>query len=387
MLRSDFNQEIIVLLNLVKRILICLFLFSCGQKTPHPASKQHKTDSKVNEQVIVEGNMANSIDSLLRKELAIGFSGAVSVSVNGHNILQKGYGWTDSLKVVSITPTTGFYLASTTKGLTGVAALSAQEKGILSLEAPISAIHKETPTPYSKISLHQALTHTSGLSNEYNTFGATTKTENLELIYSMPLEENGGFRYTGASFWLCAVIISEAANTTYEEFVRSNIFQPANMGNTKFWFEVDEHNNKRFAQKLEKFPPNGIPPNWGYMASGGIITSIIDLRNYFNALSSGKLLNPESLQTLFKPHFTLKSGIGVGYGWFTTTTSRGTKEVWSRGGEDFGHNSAIRWFVEEDVVILILTNCGHLEGDDYEANKTVSDKIEKLLFEKIHNTK
>ncbi|MEM9260866.1 MAG: Crp/Fnr family transcriptional regulator, partial [Bacteroidota bacterium] len=65
--------------------------------------------------------------------------------------------------------------------------------------------------------------------------------------------------------------------------------------------------------------------------------------------------------------------------WYTTITSRGTREIWSRGGESFGHNSAIRWFVDEDVAILILTNCGEIEGG-IEANRTVSDKIENLIF-------
>jgi hypothetical protein len=82
---------------------------------------------------------------------------------------------------------------------------------------------------------------------------------------------------------------------------------------------------------------------------------------------------------LSDPYLTLESAIGIGYGWYTTRTSRGTTEIWSRGGESFGHNSAIRWFVDEDVAILILTNCGEIEGGR-EANRTVSDKIENLIF-------
>ncbi|MCP5047987.1 MAG: serine hydrolase [bacterium] len=60
-------------------------------------------------------------------------------------------------------------------------------------------------------------------------------------------------------------------------------------------------------------------------------------------------------------------------------TPGGIFEIWSRGGESFGHNSAVRWFKNENVVILILTNCGQLKGESSEANRTVSNKIRNLI--------
>jgi len=366
---------------------ISLFLISCGQVSKNVSKKEYNIDSPIEKQIIIDGDLAIAIDSLLKQEMNIGFSGTVSVMVNGKNIFQNGYGWTDSLKTVAITPSTGFYLASTTKVFTGVAALSAKEKGLLEITDSISKIDSEVPMEYSTITIHQMLTHTSGLSDKYETYGATQRDENIRLIYSLPLGEHDKFNYTGAGFWLTAALIEEAAKIPYEEYVKDNIFQPANMIHSNFWFEVDENNKEKYAQKLKKFPPNDIPPNWGFRASSGIITTIIDLKNFFIALTSGKLLNKSSLEDLFGPHLTLGSGIGVGFGWFTTETSRGTKEIWSRGGEGFGHNSAIRWFAEENVVILILTNCGQIEGENYEANRTVTNKIERLIFKKVHNTK
>jgi CubicO group peptidase (beta-lactamase class C family) len=363
---------------------IAFLLVACSKKSNDNLKNDSFSIESAKSQIIIEGSVANSIDSLLKEEMNIGFSGTVCVMLNGTNVFQNGYGWTDSLKTVAITPSTGFYLASTTKGFTGVTALIAQEKGLIKTTDPLIKIDPQINKEYANMTIQQMLTHTSGLSDEYETFGSTQRDENIQLIYGIPLGKKDKFKYTGAGFWLSAALIDKAGATSYEEYVKKKLFQPANMGNSNFWFEVDENDNTKYAQKLEKFPPNDIPPNWGFRGSSGIITTIIDLKSYFISLISAELLNESSLEELFGPHLTLNSGIGVGYGWFTSETSRGTKEIWSRGGEGFGHNSAIRWFVEEDVVILVLTNCGQIEGEDYEANKTVSDKIEKLIFQKKH---
>ncbi len=365
-------------------IIVLLFLLvSCNQKTPPITDKNVATNPQAEANIVISGSLGKQIDSLLQKELDLGFSGAVAVVVKDELVLQNGYGWTDSTKTIPIIPTTKFYLASTTKGVTGVITLLSQQQGLLSTSDSLSKFYPNLPTEYLDITLHNMLIHMSGLSNEYDTFGFVKRDENISLIFNKLPAKVSEFIYTSAGYWLTAATIEKLANMPYEDYVRNKLFEAANMNSTGFWFEVDDTDKNVFAQKLEKFPPNGIEPNWGFRASSGIITNIIDLHNYFHALSTGKLLDEKHLRQLFGPHKTLGNGIGVGYGWFTTTTSRGTTEIWSRGGEAFGHNSAVRWFKDENVVILILANCGQIEGEDYEANKTVTDKIEKLIFNKI----
>ncbi len=362
-------------------ILSFIFFVSCKQK-PATDSNNQISNNSTNSYKIINERLGIQIDSLLREEMDIGFSGTVAVSVNDKLILQNGYGWTDSLKTVPIVPLTKFYLASTTKGVTGVMTLISQQKGLFSVSDSLSSFYSDCPKEFSNITVHDMLIHMSGLSNKYKTFGFTGLDENIALIFNAIPNEGSRFIYTSAGFWLTAAIIEKTANTTYEKYTHQNLFEPAGMSNSSFWFEENTNNRNLYAQKLEKFPPNNVAPNWGFRASSGITTNIIDLQNYLRALTTYKLINKESLNQLFGPHKTLGSGIGVGYGWFTTKTSRGTTEIWSRGGEEFGHNSAIRWFKDENVSIVILTNCRQIEGEDYEANKTVSDKIEKLIFKK-----
>ncbi len=362
-------------------LLILIFFGSCksesGNKIFHEDSQKIKTSD-----IIIYSELGKRIDSLLLKEQDLGFSGSVVVISKDTTFLQNGYGWTDSTKKINVTPKTLFYLASTTKGVTGVATLLAQEKGLLNTNDSIGKYFSDISIEHSKIKINDLLTHTSLLSNEYETFGHTTMEENISLVFKRGLNKDEGFVYSGAGYWLTVAVIQKASQTPYHEFVRKNIFSVARMKNTKFWFEIDDNNNELVAQKLSKFPPNDIAPNWGFRGSSGILTNIKDFKNYFLALTNERLISAEGLNKLFGPHLTLSSNIGIGYGWFTTKTDRGTTEIWSRGGEEFGHNSAIRWFKDEDVLIAILTSCGELEGEDHEANRSVSDKIAQIIFKK-----
>ena len=335
--------------------------------------------SKQPSTIVLEG-LGKRIDSLLRNEIEFGFSGSVFVSSGDTVLLQNGYGWTDSTKTTEITPITRFYLASTTKGVTGTIALLASEQGLLSMNDTLGKFFPNAPTEHSYITIHDMLIHSSGLTNEYETFGHTDLESNISLIFNKTPIKDSKFRYTGAGYWMAAATIEKASQRRYEHYVQKELFGKAKMKNTSFWFDIDDTNETLVAQKLMEFPPNGIEPNWGFRASSGILTNIVDLSSFFKALIEGDLIRRNTLPQLFGPHKTLSSGIGIGYGWYTTTTDRGTTEIWSRGGEEFGHNSAIRWFKDEKVIIAILTNCGAMEGEDREANRTISDKIEKIIF-------
>jgi len=357
-----------------------IILIACKQQKN--ISVNEEIDKKVLDKppIIVDTYLGIRIDSLLRKEIDNGFSGSVLVAKNNQVILQNGYGWTDSTKTVNITPNTKFYLASTTKGITGTIALLSEEKGVISINDSIHKFFPNAPPEFHNITIHNMLIHSSGLSNDYETYGYTTLMENVSLIFNRKPHKDQTFIYTGAGYWMTAAILEQTTKMSYANYVRKLLFDPANMKSTYFWFEINEDDKHTVAQKLSVFPADGVAPNWGFRASSGILTDISDFYNYFKAISEGRILSKTSFEKLVMPYKVLKSGVGIGYGWYTTTTVRETSEIWSRGGEIFGHNSAIRYFIDENVVIAILTNCGQLSGESREANRTISDKIEKLMF-------
>ena len=365
-------------------LAINVLIVACNRQFINGSADGTSIDSIEISSVILETDLGFAIDSLLIKEVEVGFSGSVIVVKDGRVILQNGYGYTDSSKTYKITPGTKFYLASTTKGVTGTVSLLLEKQNDFSMGDSIKKFFPNAPLEFSNITIHDMLIHQSGLISEYETYGYTGLEENVALIFSHPPAENPSFNYTGAGYWMTAAVIEKVTQLPYEHYVHEVLLKPAKMNNTSFWFEIDESNNEEVAQKTSEFPPNGIAPNWGFRASSGVLTNISDFYKYFKTISDGIILDTKTIEKLIGPHFYLKSGIGIGYGWYTSTTNRGTTEIWSRGGEAFGHNSALRWFRDEGVAILILTNCGALQGDR-EANRTVSDKIEKLIFKNAPN--
>lgn len=142
---------------------------------------------------------------------------------------------------------------------------------------------------------------------------------------------------------------------------------------------VDDLDNSSYCQKTLCLPDSIRSPNWGYRGSGGIASNSYDLYKYVMALRTHKLLDEKRLNMLWKPHLKLGSGIVSGYGWFTSKTSRMTQEIWSRGGKSFGLNAVIRWFLSEEVLIIVQSNAGKLDGKE-EANRYISNVVLKIIF-------
>ena len=330
----------------------------------------------------MKGVLAQTLDQHITAATERGFSGAVLVMKNDDIILKKGYGWTESSRQYRINPSTRFFIASMTKGITGAAAVRAQELKLLSLNDPLSKYFPELRAPKSSITLRQLLTHTSGLPDNYDSFGYTDRDENVEQILSSDLmsEPGSSFAYTGAGYWLVAAVIEITSQTSYEKFVQKEIFDRAGMSDSDFWLNVIDDDASAVAQKMEPFPPGDLQPNWGFRGSGGIVSSVSDLHKWFEAIVRGRILTNVGKDELFDPHITLNSGIVVGLGWFLSVTPRETKELWSRGGESFGHNAVLRWFESERVLVIVLSSVGSMPGMDEEANRTISNELLKFLL-------
>ena len=109
--------------------------------------------------------LINKIDSYLESSVTNGFSGVVLVSKRGEIILSKGYGWADRENKIPNSPSTVFNIGSVTKQFTASAILKLVEQGKIKTSDKISSYFTQTPIDKRDITIHQLLTHTSGVSN------------------------------------------------------------------------------------------------------------------------------------------------------------------------------------------------------------------------------
>jgi CubicO group peptidase (beta-lactamase class C family) len=110
-----------------------------------------------------DAQFAADTRSYLQRLEKFGFSGVVLVARNGNPIFAQGFGLADRERGVPWTPATVSDIGSITKQLTAAAILKLQEENRLTLNDPLTKHFTGVPEDKRAITLHQLLTHSSGI--------------------------------------------------------------------------------------------------------------------------------------------------------------------------------------------------------------------------------
>ncbi len=155
--------------------------------------------------------LVNKIDSYLEASSKNGFSGVVLVAKKGEVVLSKGYGWADRENKIPNSPTTVFNIGSVTKQFTASAILKLVEQGKMKTSDKISSYFTETPTDKKDITIHQLLTHTSGISNRTGGFryDEASKEQFLKEFFESTLQSKPGttYQYANANYIMLTIIL------------------------------------------------------------------------------------------------------------------------------------------------------------------------------------
>ncbi len=112
----------------------------------------------------VSARLEAYLDAQVREE---GFSGSVLVSFRGRSVLARGYGYANAEHAVANTTRTKFAIGSITKQFTAMAILILAERGRLHLDDTLGDHLPDVPDQWQDLTLHQLLTHTSGLMHSW----------------------------------------------------------------------------------------------------------------------------------------------------------------------------------------------------------------------------
>ncbi len=107
--------------------------------------------------------LESQIQSYLDRLEEAGFSGAVLIAQNGEVIFKNGYGLADRKKYIPITSETVFDTGSLSKQFTAAAIVHLEEQGKLQVTDTLANFFDNVPSDKADITLHQLLTHSSGL--------------------------------------------------------------------------------------------------------------------------------------------------------------------------------------------------------------------------------
>jgi len=205
-----------------------------------------------------------------------------------------------------------YRVGSITKVFTCVAALIAQEKGIIkSIDDPIHLYIPDfqIPDPYgygNSFTFRQFMTHSSGFPRNApiplnGTWDDVVQTFNKKLYYTFPSYQYPFYSNNG--FLLLGRILEKIANTTFEAFVQQHILQPLTLADTGF--NLTEDVIKRLAPGSHR-DGKSIDPNYTLdlklaAPSGQMYSSADDLITFFSCLIAEQcsILSAENRRALF----------------------------------------------------------------------------------------
>ena len=317
---------------------------------------------------------ARQIEDVLTKYNEYGqFNGTALVAENGKVIFKKGFGSANMEWNIPNQPDTKFRLGSISKQFTAFLMVKLAEEGKIKLDVPISTYLPDYPkTNGDKITIHQLLTHTSGIPNytsapnffKDKSRNPYTPEEFVKTFSDLPLEFTPGekFKYSNSGYFLLGYIIEKISGKSYEDYLQEIILTPLKMTNTGYdHSEVIIKNRAAGYEKRNKKISNSpyLDMSIPY-AAGSLYSTVEDLFIWDQALYTTQLLSSKSMESLFKSY--IKAGnSSYGYGWFIEEADNGASgklKVIQHGGGINGFNTLIYRLPTDKNLIVLLNNTG-----------------------------
>ncbi len=171
------------------------------------------------------------------------FSGVALVAQSGKVLFQGAYGLADVRTQVPNTVDTKFWIASMSKQFAAAVSMLLVQEGKLRLDDRISNFLPDYPKPAGdEITLHQLLTHTSGIMQDAPLQGAYAKNKDryntrdeLRSYFqdsSLLFSPGTGFQYSNYNYNLIVMMMEKTSATTYRELLRTRVFAPIGMNNS-----------------------------------------------------------------------------------------------------------------------------------------------------------
>lgn len=318
------------------------------------------------------------------------FSGVVLVAHNGKPVFRQVYGQADKSVEAPNRIDTKFNLASMNKMFTAVAIAKLAEQGKLNFADPIGRYLPDYPNRQAaeKVTVHQLLTHTSGLGSYWNEKHRAGKGNVRKLVDFLPFfadeplsfEPGARFQYSNSGYIVLGLIIEKISGQSYYDYIQEHICKPAGMHDTAFYESDRKVSN--LAVGYTNFDENGVPfsgerrPNRAMLgrrggSAGGGYSTAGDLLKFDIALRNNKLLNPVYTKLVLEGKVQRDDLTNYAYG-FEEKRIKGQRIV-GHGGGFPGVSTQLEMYFDTGYTVVILTNTDTL------GMTAVATKVREML--------
>jgi CubicO group peptidase (beta-lactamase class C family) len=302
------------------------------------------------------------------------FSGTVLLTYRGRTVLERAYGMADKARAIRNEPGTLFNLGSNTKMFTGVAIGQLAQQGKIHYSEKVGAyLDGFAPEVADKVTVHQLLTHTSGLGDFHRmdgflddawTWNSVEETWNGVLSYvrkgKPAFPPGSSSSYSNSGYFVLGAIVAAVSGQSYYSYIRDHVFEPAGMATAAFVTNPRWRKDPRVAHPYATRPSGErvdvVDEHQLYvgMPAGGSFASTGDMARFADALANDKLLEPAFKYLHFSPKLPTGPSSFVGYG----TLALLDRGHWVRGhgGGSPGVSAIIWWLPDIDWTVLVHSN-------------------------------
>jgi CubicO group peptidase (beta-lactamase class C family) len=313
------------------------------------------------------GQPARSVERFVDRVLPKGASGTLVAGRGRKRVHCAGFGMANRKERLPAACDTVYDVMSMTKQFTAAAILKLEMMGQLRVTDRIGAHLGRVPKDKRKITLHQLLTHTSGLVDGLGgDYERVTRAEMVAGALDSRLRFRPGRRhyYSNLGYSLLAAIVERASGMGYEEFLAEHLFAPAGMAQTGY--VLPKWRRAKVAVEYDaKGRPHGRPfdhpwagdgPYWNLRGNGGLLSTARDMFRWHVALTGRSVLDRAAKRKLFHPYvLEVKGGDSYyGYGWVVVPGGDG-RVVWHNGGNGWSFGMLTR-LLKDRVMVFWITN-------------------------------
>jgi CubicO group peptidase (beta-lactamase class C family) len=301
---------------------------------------------------------------------------ALGVVYGDQIVYLQGYGFAGPDRR-AVTPQTPFILGSTSKSFTALAIMQLVEAGKINLDAPVTTylpwFRTSDAAASAQITVRHLLNQNSGLPTYAGRQGIADNDQSsialengIRVLSNVQLSQPAGqgYEYANENYDILGLIIQTVSGHSYEEYIRSAIFAPLQMGHSAAALSDPAAAELATGYRHWFFWPLAFAAPYPRRTtpSGFLISSAEDMTHYLVAQLNGgrygnrQLLSSQGIAALHTPGVQMSPLSSYGMGW-VIQGQPGLRKIWHNGDVSNFHANLLL-LPDQRIGIVILINVG-----------------------------
>ncbi len=304
------------------------------------------------------------------------FSGTVLLRRRGHDVLSRSHGMANKEKEIPNGPDILYTLGSVPKAMTAVAVTQLAAAGKVAFYEKLGTyLDGFSDEVAQTVTVHQMLTHTSGLTDFHRIEGFWTEVTDwdtveetwngcLEYVRKDTLTFPSGYS-NSAYFALGAIVAAVSDSDSYYDYIRRHVFEPAGMSDSGFFTLPDAREDPRFAHPYYRNDAGEwvdavLEDRQMYVGTpaGGAMATAHDLARFAEAVMDDTLLGEAAWTHLATtPKEPIEQEGGTSYEAYGAVWRLANSQYsLMKNGGTKGLSANVGWFPVSEWAVVVLAN-------------------------------